>query len=134
MKPTPFIKIISIVLAVVVLTAPFSLKVEQHFCKSKLADISAVSKKQSCCKSTDKHLSTNQKPCCSDLSFELDGLDLKQILTAHKETVLTVFAEIVSLQIPVNYGFATPKEYIYNHYNPPPLIFDIQSRDQVYRL
>ncbi|MBN97374.1 MAG: hypothetical protein CMC56_05645 [Flavobacteriaceae bacterium] len=134
MKPTPFIKIISIVLAVVVLTAPFSLKVEQHFCKSKLADISAVSKKQSCCKSTDKHLSTNQKPCCSDLSFELDGLDLKQILTAHKETVLTVFAEVVSLQIPVNYGFATPKEYIYNHYNPPPLIFDIQSRDQVYRL
>ena len=134
MKPTPFIKIISIVLAVVVLTAPFSLKVEQHFCKSKLADISAVSKKQSCCKSTDKHLSTNQKPCCSDLSFELDGLDLKQILTAHKEIVLTVFAEVVSLQIPVNYGFATPKEYIYNHYNPPPLIFDIQSRDQVYRL
>ena len=134
MKPTPFIKIISIVLAVVVLTAPFSLKVEQHFCKSKLADISAVSKKQSCCKSTDKHLSTNQNPCCSDLSFELDGLDLKQILTAHKETVLTVFAEVVSLQIPVNYGFATPKEYIYNHYNPPPLIFDIQSRDQVYRL
>ena len=134
MKPTPFIKIISIVLAVVVLTAPFSLKVEQHFCKSKLADISAVSKKQSCCKSTDKHLSTNQKPCCSDLSFELDGLDLKQILTAHKETVLTVFAEVVSLQISVNYGFATPKEYIYNHYNPPPLIFDIQSRDQVYRL
>lgn len=134
MKPTPFIKIISIVLAVVVLTAPFSLKVEQHFCKPKLADISAVSKKQSCCKSTDKHLSTNQKPCCSDLSFELDGLDLKQILTAHKETVLTVFAEVVSLQIPVNYGFATPKEYIYNHYNPPPLIFDIQSRDQVYRL
>jgi hypothetical protein len=134
MKPTPFIKIISFVLAVVVLTAPFSLKVEQHFCKSKLADISAVSKKQSCCKSTDKHLSTNQKPCCSDLSFELDGLDLKQILTAHKETVLTVFAEVVSLQIPVNYGFATPKEYIYNHYNPPPLIFDIQSRNQVYRL
>ena len=134
MKPTPFIKIISIVLAVVVLTAPFSLKVEQHFCKPKLADISAVSKKQSCCKSTDKHLSTNQKPCCYDLSFELDGLDLKQILTAHKETVLTVFAEVVSLQIPVNYGFATPKEYIYNHYNPPPLIFDIQSRDQVYRL
>lgn len=134
MKPTPFIKIISIVLAVVVLTAPFSLKVEQHFCKSKLADISAVSKKQSCCKRTDKHLSINQNPCCSDLSFELDGLDLKQILTAHKETVLTVFAEVVSLQIPVNYGFATPKEYIYNHYNPPPLIFDIQSRDQVYRL
>ena len=134
MKSTPFIKIISIVLAVVVLIAPFSFKVEQNFCISKLADISTVSKKQSCCKITDKHFSTNQNPCCSDLSFELDGLDLKQILTAHKETVLTVFAEMVSLQIPVNYGFATPKEYIYNHYNPPPLIFDIQSRDQVYRL
>ena len=134
MKPTPFTKIISIVLAVVILTAPFSLKVEQHFCKSKLADISAISKRQSCCKITDKNSSTNQNPCCSDLSFELDGLDLQQILTAHKETVLTVFAEVVSLQIPVNYGFVTPKEYIYNHYNPPPLIFDIQSRDQVYRL
>ena len=134
MKSTPFIKIISIVLAVVVLTAPFSLKMEQHFCKSKLADVSAVSKKQSCCKSTDKHLSTNQNPCCSDLSFELDGLDLKQILTSHKETVLTVFAEVVSLQITVKYGFVTPKEYIYNLYNPPPLIFDIQSRDQVYRI
>ena len=134
MKPTSLIKIISIVLAVVVLTAPFSLKLEQHFCKSKLADISTVSKRQSCCNSSDKRLSTNQNPCCSDLSFELDGLDLKQILAAHKETVVTVFAEVVSLQIPVNYGFATPKEYIYNHYNPPPLIFDIQSRDQVYRL
>ena len=131
MKPTPFKKNISIALAVVVLTAPFSLKVEQHFCISKLADISTFSKKQSCCKITDKHLSTNQNPCCSDLSFELD---LKQILTAHKQTVLTVFAEVVSLQIPVNHGFATPKEYIYNNYNPPPLIFDIQSRDQVYRL
>ena len=131
MKPTPFKKIISIVLAVVVLTAPFSLKVEQHFCISKLAYISTFSKKQSCCKITDKYLSTNQNPCCSDLSFELD---LKQILTAHKQTVLTVFAEVVSLQIPVNHGFATPKEYIHNNYNPPPLIFDIQSRDQIYRL
>ena len=134
MKPTPFIKIISIVLAFVVLIAPFSIKVEQHFCKSKLADISAVSKKQSCCKITDKHLITNQNPCCSDLSFELDGLDLKQILTVHKQTVPTFFAEVMSLQITANHGFATPKEYIYNHYNPPPLIFDIQSRDQVYRL
>ena len=134
MKLTPFIKIISILLTVVVLTAPFSLKVEQYFCKSKLADISAVSKKQSCCKSTDKHLTTNQNPCCSDLSFELDGLDLKQILTSHKVTLLTVFVGVESLQTPFKYGFATPKEYIYNHYNPPPLIFDIQSRDQVYRI
>ena len=134
MKPTPFIKIISIVLAVVVLIAPFSFKVEQNFCISKLADISTVSKKQSCCKITDKYLSTNRNPCCSDLSFELDGLDLKQILTPHNQTVLTVFAEVVSLQIPVNHGFTMPKEYIYNYYNPPPLIFDIQSRDQVYRL
>ena len=134
MKPTSFKEIISIVLAVVVLTAPFSLKEEQHFCKSKLTDISAVSKKQSCCKITDKHSSTNQNPCCSDLSFELDGLDLKQILTPHNQTVLTVFAEVVSLQIPVHHGFTMPKEYIYNYYNPPPLIFDIQSRDQVYRL
>ena len=134
MKPTSFKEIISIVLAVVVLTAPFSLKEEQHFCKSKLTDISAVSKKQSCCKITDKHSSTNQNPCCSDLSFELDGLDLKQILTAHKHTVLTFFAEVVSLQIPVNHGFTTPKDYMYNYYNPPLLIFDIQSRDQVYRL
>ena len=134
MKPTTFIKIISIILAVVVLIAPFSLRVEQHFCISKLADISTVSKKQSCCKIADKHLSTNQNPCCSDLSLELDGLDLKQILTAHKQTVLTVFAEVVPLQIPVNHGFITPKEYIYNYYNPPLLIFDIQSRDQVYRL
>ena len=134
MKPTTFIKIISITLAFVVLKAPFSLKLEQHFCKSKLADISTISKRQSCCNSSDKHLSTNQNPCCSDLSFELDGLDLKQILTAHKETVLTVFTEVVSLHIPVDYGFTTAKEYINYHYNPPPLIFDIQSRDQVYRL
>ena len=133
MKSTPLIKITSIVLVFVVLIAPFSLKMEEHFCISKLADISTVSKKQSCCKITDKHSSTNQNPCCSDLSFELDGLDLKQILTAHKQTVVTVFAEVVSPQTSVNYGFATPKEYIYNHYNPPPLIFDIQSRDQVYR-
>ena len=135
MKHSVFTKIISTTMALAVVLSSFSFKIEQHFCVSNLVDVSVASKVETCCKvgvPKDNTLQFTEKPCCTTISIFVDGFDNYQNAFVSEFTTLPFFVATPSIQIPVDYIFETESEFSYSNYNPPPLIFDIQLRDQVF--
>jgi len=135
MKHSAFTKIVSTIMALTVVLASFSFSIEQHFCGANLVDVSVVSKVESCCKSSEKKdhsLQFAQTPCCSNISIVFEGLDNYQNAVSTEFITAPVFVETPAVQIPVAYVFETTRKVPYANYNPPPLITDIQVRDQVF--
>ena len=135
MKHSAFTKIVSTIMAVAVVTASFSFSIEQHFCGANLVDVSVVSKLESCCKSSEKidhSLQFAQTPCCSNISIVFEGFDNYQNAISTEFITAPVFVGTPAVQIPVAYVFETTRKVPYANYNPPPLITDIQLRDQVF--
>jgi hypothetical protein len=135
MKHPVFSKVISTTMALAVVLASFSFKIEQHFCGSNLVDVSVISKIESCCSvgtAKDSSLQITEQSCCSNISLVVEGFDNYQIAFVSEFTTTPYFVAIPSIQIPVDYIFETEKEFSSSTYNPPPLIFDIQVRDQVF--
>ena len=129
------LKIISTTMALAVVIVLFSFKIEQHFCGSNLVDVSVVSKVETCCKvgvPKDNTLQFTEKSCCTSISILVDGFDNYQNAFVTEFTTLPFFVATPSIQIPVDYIFETKQRFSYSNYNPPPLIFDIQLRDQVF--
>ena len=134
MKHTIFKKIISPVMAIAVVFAFFSFKIEQHFCGSNLVDVS-MSKIESCCAPSavkGTSLQITKQSCCSNISIVVEGFDNYQNTFVTEFISLPSFVASPSIQIPVDYIFETIKEFSYSNYNPPPLVFDVQVRDQVF--
>lgn len=135
MKHSAFTKIVSTIMAVAVITASFSFSIEQRFCGANLVDVSLVSKVESCCKSSEKKdhsLQFDQTPCCSNISIVFEGLDNYQNAISTEFITAPVFVGTPAVQIPVAYVFETTRKVPYVNYNPPPLVTDIQVRDQVF--
>ncbi len=122
-------------MAVAVVTASFSFKIEKYFCGVSLVDVSVVSKVESCCKSPeekDASLQFAQTPCCSNISIVFEGFDNYQNAISTEFFKAPVFVGTAFVQIPVTYVFGTTTKVPYANYNSPPLITDIQVRDQVF--
>lgn len=135
MKHSSFIKIISTFMALAVVMASFSFKIEQHFCGSNLVDVSVLSKVESCCSKTvkkNKYQKITEQSCCSNISIVVEGFENYQTVVVTEFTTLPDFVVTPSLQIPVNYIFESSKDFSFSDYNPPPLIFNRQVRDQVF--
>ena len=135
MKHSTLTKIVSTIMALAVVTASFSFSIEQRFCGANLVDVSVVSKVESCCKSSEKKdhsLQFAQTPCCSNISIVFEGFDNYQNVISTEVSTTPVFVGTPSVQIPVTYVFGTTRKVPYANYNPPPLISDIQVRDQVF--
>ena len=135
MKHSTLTKIVSTIMALAVVTASFSFSIEQRFCGANLVDVSVVSKVESCCKSSEKidhSLQFAQTPCCSNISIVFEGFDNYQNAISTELITAPVFVETPAVQIPVAYVFETTTKVPYANYNSPPLITDIQVRDQVF--
>ena len=135
MKHSTLTKIVSTIMALAVVTASFSFSIEQRFCAANLVDVSLVSKVESCCKSPEKKdasLQFAQTPCCSNISIVFEGFDNYQNAISTEFFKAPVFVGTAFVQIPVEYVFETTIKVPYTDYNPPPLITDIQVRDQVF--
>ena len=135
MKHSTLTKIVSTVMALAVVTASFSFSIEQRFCGENLVDLSVVSKVESCCKSSEKidhYLQFAQTPCCSNISIVFEGFDNYQNAISTEFITAPVFVGTPAVQIPVAYAFGTTTKVPYANYNSPPLITDIQVRDQVF--
>ena len=135
MKHSPFIKTISTFMALAVVLASFSFKIEQHFCGSNLVDVSVLSKVESCCsKGVEKnnYQKISEQSCCSNISIVVEGFENYQTVVVTEFKTLPDFAVTPSLQIPIDYIFETLEDVSFSDYNPPPLIFDMQVRDQVF--
>lgn len=113
----------------------FSFSIEQHFCGSNLVDVSVFSKVESCCKTTvtnDDSLQFAQTPCCSNISFVFDGFDNYHNAASTELLIAPIFVVISPVELPADYVFETTVKVPYANFNPPPLITDIQVRDQVF--
>lgn len=134
MKHALFRKIMSMFMALTVVLASFSFSIEQHFCGSNLVDVSVVSKVESCCCPAlkDDSLQLKKKSCCSNISIVFEGFDNYQNAISTEFIKAPVFVETPAVQFPVAYVFGTTTKVPYANYNPPPVITDIQVRDQVF--
>ena len=135
MKHSTLTKIVSTVMALAVVTASFSFSIEHRFCGANLVDLSVVSKVESCCKSSEKidhSLQFAQTPCCSNISIVFEGFDNYQNAISTEFITAPVFVGTPAVQIPVAYVFGTTTKVPYANYISPPLITDIQVRDQVF--
>lgn len=137
MKHSMFTKIMSVVMALTVVLASFSFSIEQHFCGVSIVDVSIFSKIESCCTTSDLEkkdhsLQFTQTPCCSNISIVFEGFDNYQNAISTEFFTVPVFVATSSVQISVEYLFETTTKVPYSYYNPPPLITDIQVRDQVF--
>ena len=127
MEHTVFKKIISTFMAIAVVFASFSFKIEQHFCGSNLVDVS-ISKIESCCSLSavkETSLQTTKQSCCSNISIVVEGFDNYQNAFVTEFITLPSFVATPSIQIPFDYIFETTKEFSYSFYNQPPLVCDI---------
>lgn len=133
MKPSVFSRIVSTVMAFAVVLASFSFKIEKHYCGSNLVEVSVISTPESCCVfASDDAAQLNKKSCCSNLSLVVEGFNNYQSALSSAFPSLATFVVVSTLEIPVEFIFETTTKHHYSSYNPPPLIADIQVRDQVF--
>lgn len=134
MKHSILKKLTSTLMAFAVVLASFSFKIEKHFCGSNLVDVSVVSKIKPCCSDVlkDDSLKSKAPSCCSNISIVFEGFDNYQNAFVTAFTSLAVVVAAPTIQIPVDFILESQKEFSYSKYDPPPLILDIQLRDQVF--
>ena len=135
MKHSSFSKIISTFIALAVVLASFSFKIEQHFCGSNLVDVSVLSKVESCCSKGVKknnYQKISEQSCCSNISIVVEGFENYQTVVVTEFKTLADFVATPSLQIPIDYFFETLEDFSFSDYNPPPLVFNRQLWDQVF--
>ncbi|WP_435414454.1 HYC_CC_PP family protein [Polaribacter aestuariivivens] len=122
-----FTKIISIILAFLVLFSTFSFTVESHFCGDFLMDISFTGNAEVCESDIVDDFSIKMKDCCSDEIHKIEGqdelqhaselkFDLKkqQFLTAFLISYKDLFIE------------STSEKTVFQDFSPPDISIDYQ--------
>ncbi len=127
-------KIVSVVLALLVLLSTASIAMEKHFCGDVLIDVAIFSHPDSCgMEMSTAALNSDKKSCCKDVveivkgqdqlkkgSFEDYSLDQHVFVTALIYSYSHLFEDL------------TPQAIRHQDYSPPHLIADIHVRNQVF--
>lgn len=128
-------KIMSVSMAILVVLASFSFTIEKHFCGPNLVAISVISNIESCCKGDipkDKSVQFSTPPCCTNAHTLIEGFDNYPTIT----TVQALNNLVVAILTSNHYTQAFELEPKLNpsnfNYRPPPLVVNIQVRDQVF--
>jgi len=130
-----FHKIVSIVLAFLVLFSTVSFTIEKHFCGDVLIAVSLFAEVQKCTMESFEieQATIKNKSCCKDTVDIIQGqneliVNTVDDLELDKQFFITSF---VYAYLKLLEGF--PKNKIpYKNYSPPNLILDIQVLDQVF--
>lgn len=130
-----FIKISSLLMALLVLLSTMSWSVEKHLCMGRVMDVAFFHDAQGCPMEeamASLEESMPEMDCCDDESFTLKGQDnLKcswdEIDLQAPQFVVEKPFEFLALSIA-----ATTKSFVNNRYPPPLLVFDLQELHQTY--
>ncbi|MGB5943342.1 MAG: hypothetical protein WBG71_10710 [Leeuwenhoekiella sp.] len=133
-----FNHILAVLMAFVVLFTTMSFTVNLHYCGQTLVDYSFVNEAQSCGMQQDKAAEgcakISKKSCCQDKVIQAEGQDdIKPVFhTMDFEQQLFVTTFFYSYLA----GFQPEDAEIssFKAYSPPPLIRDVQTWDQVFRI
>ncbi len=135
MKPSLCTKIVSIFTALAVVLASFSFKLEKNSCQLYTADASADSAIESCCgfaRTIDENSQLSQISCCSSLAITVEGFNDYEKALSSPFSTQSYFVFESTISIPVDYIYKNTTKGSYTTHIPPPLIMDIQVRDQVF--
>ena len=131
-------QIFTVLMAVVLMFSTMSFNVNMHYCGDSLVDYSLTKTAKSCGMDKqdqpDCETTINLKSCCSDKSFTAIGHDdLKSsVYSVDFEQQLFITSFLFSYAL-----LFEPQEADFNSfeaYSPPPLIRDVQTLDQVFRI
>jgi len=125
-----FHKVISLMMAFLVLLSTVSFTIEKHFCGDTLIDSAIFSQAQGCGMEMS---STEKKQCCKDELELVKGQDKLKLskfeeISLHHQVIFSSFA----------YSFLNLFDFIdkeivpHKDYSPPHLVTDIQILDQVF--
>ena len=116
-------------MALLLLASTVSWTVDKHICMGRVMDISLFSHADDCGMSQDM-----EKSCCDDESFTIKGQnDLKisfENLSLDQQVFLVSFVQTYFQLFEVEFE----ETNLFNEYNPPPLIRDVQVLDQTFRI
>lgn len=130
-------KIISLVMAVLLLLSTTSWKVEKHYCMGHLMDVAFFSDVDTCgmnmsIADNNEILEDVENSCCSDEVIFVEGQDDLKLsfndLDTDQQSFLIAFKYSYSSLFQVQRNQFVPHE----HYPPPILVKDIQLLDEVY--
>ncbi|MXV37107.1 hypothetical protein GO491_00230 [Flavobacteriaceae bacterium Ap0902] len=130
-------KILSFIMAVMVLLTTTSFMIDAHYCGDSLVDISILNQVQNCGMNTDSNSMPckdgfNKSDCCKDIQVISEGQNEAQIsvfdLTLQQQIMLVAF---VLLEDDLFIGL--DKNIVpFKNYRPPLLEKDIQKTQEVY--
>ncbi len=132
-----FHKILSVLMAFVVLFSTMSFTIDMHYCGDRLVDTALFKKAKGCGMdmetNSDSDCSLTKKNCCKDELIVVKGQnELKftsfEDLTFHQQLFFTVFTYSF-----INLFEGLPRQTIpHKDYSPPNLVADLQVLDQVF--
>ncbi|MBC32204.1 MAG: hypothetical protein CMH48_15360 [Muricauda sp.] len=130
-------KIVSFVMALIVLFSTFSFTMNSHYCGDYLVDSAWFVDADSCGMSVAKDQHSHEKSimkdgCCNDVTWTIDGQDDLKITfedLTHEQQLFVV--SFIYSYINLFEGLET-KNNGFGDYSPPPLIKDVQVLHQTF--
>lgn len=114
-------------MALLVLASTVSWTVDKHLCMGRVMDISLFSHADDCGMSQDM-----EKSCCDDESFTIKGQDKLKVtfddFSLDQQVFLVSFVQTYFQLFEID----SKESNLFNEYNPPPLIRDVQVLDQTF--
>ena len=132
-----FHKIVSVLMAFVVLTSTMSFTVHQHFCGGELVDSAVFSKAESCGMEmepvTDKNECTiEREDCCSDKVKYIEGQQELKTQTTQLNFSQEVFLISFVYASQEVFEEVSIENVLYRNFKPPLIVEDIQVLDCVF--
>ncbi len=130
-----FQKIISPIMALLVLFSTMSFTVDMHFCGGNLVDKAIFSEVKKCgmeMQSITAEYTVKKPSCCEDISITVEGQEeLKVSLDKHELQTLQ-FALLFSYSYISLFEPLSEKHLPFDHYSPPKLVSDLCILNETY--
>lgn len=130
-------KVLSVLMAFLVLFSTVSFTIDKHYCGSTLVDVAIFHKAKGCGMEmqnpSNKDCSITKKNCCKEEQIVIKGQDELKFSTIEDLNLDQQFFVATFVYTYSNLFESLPKKIIpFKDYSPPNLITDIQVLDQVF--
>jgi len=132
-----FHKILSTLMALLLLLSTISWKVEKHYCMGRLIDVALFSEAESCGMNMflvnhDEGLKETKKICCDDEVIIVEGQDVLNIPLYNLEIAQADFLIVLDKTYFISFSDWHYLPLLNEQYPPPILVKDIHVLDEVF--
>lgn len=130
-----FQKIVSPLMALLVLFSTMSFTVDMHYCGGHLVDKAIFSEVKKCGMEMDSKTAeetVNKASCCEDISITVEGQEELKLSFDKHELQTLQFALLFSYSYLNLFEPLSEKHIPFDHYSPPRLVVDIHLLNETY--